>query len=395
MKFISNVICIILTAFFLICAIMSPGLSSVFMLIAAMMCLPIKQLDDARKKLITNKAVRIIIVVALFIVGIAFMPDPSSKNNGTDVNTQQTNQNESIKYITATETTKETEAETEAPAVTNTESREDYIAKCETVVYSDVERNPKNFEGKNIMINGTVIQVSEGWFNSVTLRIESNEGIWYATYKRDDDESRILENDFITAYGKCTGVETYKTLLGANMTIPGMEIKYYETTEKYPISDDTAKYTEGQHKVGTDIPAGQYMLIQTGSSSAYYSITSDANGNDIINNDNFKNHSIVEVMDGEYISLSRCYAVPLADAPVVSSSDGYLGDGCYIVGRDIAAGEYKIESTEEVSAYVCIYPDVRRTKIISNDNFSGSRYISVENGQMIEINRGRISVGEQ
>lgn len=411
MKLISNIIGIILTAFFLFCAIISPGLSSIFMLIAAIMCIPIKQLDDVRKKLIPKKAVRIIIVVVLFIVGVMLMPSTEKGENHSD-NTQQavtdnnteteaeteeteaeTEETEAETEITE-ETEKETEAVTQAESITKAESREEYIANCETVVYSDVERNPQNFEGKNIVISGNVIQVSEGWFNSVTLRIESDSGIWYATYTRDSSESRILENDTITAYGECTGVETYTTLLGAKMTIPAIKIKYYDIIEKYPLADNAQKYSEGQYKIGSDLPAGTYMLIQSDFGwTAYYSITSDANGDNIIDNDNFNNHSIVEVYDGEYLTLNRCYAVVLEDAPVLSPADGYFGDGCYIVGRDIAAGEYKIEATEEISAYVCIYPDVRRTKIISNDNFSGSRYISVENGQMIEIKRGRISVG--
>ena len=179
------------------------------------------------------------------------------------------------------------------------------------------------------------------------------------------------------------------------MTIPSIKIKYYDITEKYPLADNAQKFSEGQYKIGAYMTAGTYMLIQSDFGwTAYYAITSDANGDNIIDNDNFDNHSYVEVYDGEYLQLNRCYAVALADAPAISPADGYLSDGCYIVGRDIAAGEYKIEATEEISAYVCIYPDVRRTKIVSNDNFSGSRYISVENGQMLEIKRGRISVGE-
>lgn len=409
MKIIESIICWILTAIFLMSAAAKPSFSSIFMILAAIMCLPIKMFDEVRKKYIPNKAVRIIIVVVLFVVGIMFIPTPKTNANASD-NTQQSETTEiteketevTEKETEITEVTeKETEVdaeitkETEAPAVTNTESREDYIAACETVVYSDVERNPQNFEGKNIVISGTVIQVSEGWFNSVTLRIETDSGIWYATYTRDSSESRILENDNITAYGECTGVETYTTLLGANMTIPSMKIKYYDIIEKYPLADNALKFSEGQYKIGADMTAGTYMLIQSDFGwSSYYAITSDANGDNIIDNDNFDNHSYIDVHEGEYLQLNRCYAVALADAPAISPTDGYLGDGCYIVGRDIAAGEYKIEATEEISAYVCIYPDVRRTKIVSNDNFSGSRYISVENGQMLEIKRGRILVGE-
>lgn len=107
--------------------------------------------------------------------------------------------------------------------------KQSYMDSCEKVKYSDVERNPKQYEGKLIQVTGTVIQVSEGWFNSVTLRVKQSDGnIWYVTYTRSDDEPRILENDKITVYGKCTGVETYRTVIGGSVTIPAMEAKYYK-----------------------------------------------------------------------------------------------------------------------------------------------------------------------
>lgn len=102
-----------------------------------------------------------------------------------------------------------------------------YINECETVDYSDVERNPDNNKGKKIVVSGEVIQVSEGWFNSVTLRIRSNGDVWYVTYFRAEGESRILEGDRITAYGECTGVSSYTNLLGEQVTIPSMSMKYY------------------------------------------------------------------------------------------------------------------------------------------------------------------------
>lgn len=91
------------------------------------------------------------------------------------------------------------------------QQKQKYIDSCEIVNYSDVERTPKKYKGKHIQITGTVIQVQEGWFGTVTLRVEQKDGnIWYVTYKRiDDDEPRILENDRLTFYGECTGVETY------------------------------------------------------------------------------------------------------------------------------------------------------------------------------------------
>ncbi len=139
----------------------------------------------------------------------------------------------------------ETEPESESEAETKSyeEIRTDYIQTCETVSYTDIERNPDNYKGKNVKVQGEVIQVYEGWFNSVTLRIESEEGIWYVTYKRSENESRILENDIITAYGECTGVETYKALLGNSITIPSMTMEYYELSEDSTLSSSITDAT--------------------------------------------------------------------------------------------------------------------------------------------------------
>ena len=103
-----------------------------------------------------------------------------------------------------------------------------YTADCEELSYSAVSRNPEDYEGKKVVITGTVIQVQEGFFDSVTLRVETSEGIWYVMYTRKDGESRILEDDRITCYGECKGVETYIALLGNTVTIPSMRMEYYD-----------------------------------------------------------------------------------------------------------------------------------------------------------------------
>ena len=111
------------------------------------------------------------------------------------------------------------------------ESRTDYISSCGTVDYNSVERNPSNFNGKRIAITGKVIQVSEGWFDSVTLRVDCNGDVWYVKYTHKDNESRILEDDIITCYGECTGVESYTTILGSSVTIPSMKMQYFDLLE--------------------------------------------------------------------------------------------------------------------------------------------------------------------
>lgn len=108
-------------------------------------------------------------------------------------------------------------------------SKQDYIDSCKSIKYRDIERNPDKHKGERIKVSGTVIQVSEGWFDSVTLRVKDNNGdIWYVTYTREEGEDRILEDDKVNVYGKSDGVETYTTILGGSVTIPSIEAKYID-----------------------------------------------------------------------------------------------------------------------------------------------------------------------
>lgn len=60
-------------------------------------------------------------------------------------------------------------------------------------------------------------------------------------------------------------------------------------------------------KVGVDIPAGEYKVVCETNKMGYYCIYADTRHDEIINNDNFENSTYVEVKDGEYLVLSRCY----------------------------------------------------------------------------------------
>ncbi|MBQ1847431.1 MAG: hypothetical protein II135_05440 [Clostridia bacterium] len=147
------------------------------------------------------------------------------------------------------------------------------------------------------------------------------------------------------------------------------------------------QYREGQYKVGKDIPAGEYVLFVTNSGyMGYFSVSSDANGNNIIFNDNFDYNSIITIKDGQYLELSRCYAIDIDFVPTIDKSKGTM----FKVGLHIPAGEYKIAASDsQYMGYYCIYESSLQNKIISNDNFNGSRYITVKNGQYLKLSRSK------
>lgn len=189
------------------------------------------------------------------------------------------------------------------------------------------------------------------------------------------------------AYGLEVGYDASRNM--ATVSEPG---KSYDTPS-VPVQP-SKKYGEGQYKVGKDIPAGTYMLWASDLKySGYFVYSSDANADDIIENDNFSTNTIIEVYNGEYLDLRRCDAYPLEDAKAPQKQNGSFGEGFYIIGEHIPAGEYKLESTDaKYSGYYCIYNDLRRENIDSNGNFSDTRYISLSDGQYLKLNRCKIVV---
>lgn len=146
-------------------------------------------------------------------------------------------------------------------------------------------------------------------------------------------------------------------------------------------------YRAGMYKVGTDLPAGEYLFFSTGSSRAYVCASTDSNQDDILENENFNGTFFMTVSEGQYLEAKRCNFIKASEGTVKISEDGSFGEGTYRVGIDIPAGEYRLTSDED-RAYWCLYPNSRIPfDIYDNDNFEGSTFVTVRDGQYLYITR--------
>lgn len=173
----------------------------------------------------------------VIVIGIVETSKVVSTSNGTNnLSVSATDRQTSKKTPkAATATPRATNKPTSVPTPT-VDPKEQFVNSCEVVVYQEVERSPNSFKGKNIHIEGKIVQVLEGWFDTVTYRVATNKNgrddVWYVTYSRQSDESRVLEGDYVTIYGVCNGIETYRTVLGSSITIPAIKAKYIEVNTK-------------------------------------------------------------------------------------------------------------------------------------------------------------------
>ena len=96
--------------------------------------------------------------------------------------------------------------------------------------YSSNARNPESYEGMLIKFSGKVLQVSES-DDYVVFRIATKgryDDVVYCIYVKPDNYSRILEDDKVNVWGTSTGVYTYTTVMGSEITIPSCVIDRIE-----------------------------------------------------------------------------------------------------------------------------------------------------------------------
>ncbi len=166
--------------------------------------------------------------------------------------------------------------------------------------------------------------------------------------------------------------------------------------EEKPAEEKAEKiqtWGEGQLKVGKDIPAGEYFVFGNG----YIEVAPNSSGNimEIIMNDNVTTRRYVTVYDGEYVklkgNLKLAKVEDTAEYAKVDVSKSSVSEGQYKVGKDIPAGEYKVQSLG--MGYVEVSTDDRGDMygIITNDNISegSSIYITVNNGEYLRLIRAQ------
>lgn len=126
-----------------------------------------------------------------------------------------------------------------APSKAPTDAATQYKEQCAAYKYKTIARNPNDYKGKQAKFTGKVVQIEEVWGSSV-LRVNVTKdeyGAWddtiYVEYTpKSEGESRILENDVITMYGKLDGIKSYTTVLGSEVSIPYLKAQYIDISSE-------------------------------------------------------------------------------------------------------------------------------------------------------------------
>jgi hypothetical protein len=123
----------------------------------------------------------------------------------------------------------------DSKTTTSTVDPNQYKSQSISIPYDDLARETEKYTNNKVMYNGQVVQVTEGQWNNIVLRVnvtkdESNiykDTIW-VNYKYTDGEKRILENDIINLWGEVKGRKSYKAVLGNEVVVPEIQGRIIE-----------------------------------------------------------------------------------------------------------------------------------------------------------------------
>lgn len=115
--------------------------------------------------------------------------------------------------------------------------KDEYKKTCREIGYEELARNPESYKYDHFTFTGEVIQVYEDGMDTI-LRINVTpytigdtvlyQDTIYAEVYIPSGADRILKEDIITVWGQCSGLITYESIFGQQISIPGLDIEYYE-----------------------------------------------------------------------------------------------------------------------------------------------------------------------
>jgi hypothetical protein len=165
-------------------------------------------------------------------------------------------------------------------------------------------------------------------------------------------------------------------------------------TAATPQGNSSAKYIRaGMYKIGSELPAGEYIVESTGA-MGYYQISSDSSGefDSIIVNDTIERgaYGYIIVQDGDYLTVQSSRIISAQNLTITPKDLNDIPPSTYKIGKDLPAGEYKINPTDEMAYWERNRnPRSSIDGIIANDVLSESVYVTVRDGEYFKITGAR------
>ncbi|BCN29601.1 hypothetical protein [Anaeromicropila herbilytica] len=241
-----------------------------------------------------------------------------------------------------------------------------------------MKKKNKNILNRKIILNTIVIVASL----SIILLL-----VWITVGKSNENSKSITASD--------TSASLSPTVRKAQpQNESSKETDKNLTKKESPTQNPTevTNYYDGLYKVGTDIPAGEYVIISSDGANAHMILSKTASDSmgDIILDETFSNNTIATIEDGTFLTLKGAYARPISENIELDTTK----DGMYKVGLHIPAGKYTLINNGNVEGYA--YVEITKDSLHNTDSILSTYTIdkdlevTLEEGQYIKLIGARI-----
>lgn len=169
------------------------------------------------KRIITIILIVVFVFIFLLIVGALLSPDDENKETQ---NTSTQEKNKDDKKI-SDESDEESEKYKQKHKFMTTPKEEFNVLNATNV--KDIERNPNDFIDQPYKFEGKVIQTLEDDIYTnyrIAIDDEYSSVVLVEIVDTNDNENRILEDDYVTVYSQFQDLTSYESTSGSEITLP-------------------------------------------------------------------------------------------------------------------------------------------------------------------------------
>lgn len=164
-----------------------------------------------------------------------------------------------------------------------------------------------------------------------------------------------------------------------------------EVIEAKEAEESVGFYEDGTYLVGSDLPVGDYA-IQERENAMFSSVSVRAGDSDdaaLILHKLISGQLDIHLAKDTWVTLSEARAWPLGAEPSILHEDGSAGEGAYLVGIQLSAGDYlaKIDEKAPLASY-SVYSGILGEEDALLTKFEvlhGETELELESGEYVEL----------
>lgn len=201
----------------------------------------------------------------------------------------------------------------------------------------------------------------------------------------------------------CAALAALMLTLGGAQATPGPDFSGMTLEELYEAraeldaaisalegSEAAVYYEDGSYLVGEDIPEGDYVLLEREDAVFASVVVRNGESTDaaLILHKLVTGRADIRLTKGTWVTFSELRVCPLGAEPEALGPDGCVGEGAYLVGRQLPPGRYTVtpEDRAPLSSY-SVYTDMLGTQaqLIKFEVLHEAVALNLSEGDYVEL----------